>query len=227
MWSPSKHEIHRPCTTGATSAAGMSAISLAMQIANPVCLPNTEPFVSPYFSAAFKAASLSIYSAILHCLLCPFKSDLHLCGAQINLWPSFSSPTEATSLPDTLPPGSPQAGPVLRVQNISHKPLVAHSPCRSPRSRIKHRAGVAGAVRAKAVDLQRPAIVQMPGHRTPDNGNAYDFFSIGQPDGEFMPHHRPVVPVVLFNVCVGFLECHWTELKHPSSPPMLSPPPRG
>lgn len=54
----------------------------------------------------------------------------------------------------------------------------------------------------------------MTGHRAPHNGNAYDFLSIGQPNGKLMPHHRPVVSVVLLNVGIGFSQCHGAHFKY-------------
>lgn len=42
----------------------------------------------------------------------------------------------------------------------------------------------------------------MPGHRTPDNGNAYDFFSIGQPNRKLVSYDRLMMAVILLDIGV-------------------------
>ena len=70
------------------------------------------------------------------------------------------------------PASSAQACSALGVQRIGDDSLIAHCPRRPCRSSVKETASVFGSVGAKAINLQRFPIVQIPADRTPYDGDA-------------------------------------------------------
>lgn len=81
-----------------------------------------------------------------------------------------------------------------------------------------------GAVGGDPGDLERQAVVEHPGDRTPDDGDADQDIMLGRTYAELVTARRPVMPVPLRDEAAGFGEGDWngSQAHPPSSPSVFS-----
>lgn len=112
--------------------------------------------------------------------------------------------------------------PYVRLKTVSEL-AIAHSPYSPPCGSVKETASVFGSVGAKAIDLQRPAIIQVTGNRATYDGYTDNILPVCAGDGELMADNRLMMPMMLLHKSVCLFKRHRAYFKHcfrPSSHPM-------
>ncbi len=117
--------------------------------------------------------------------------------------PGRSAPGAAAALPDQLPAGCPKAGAALARKGVGADPPVAQGERRTSSGPIKERAGVPAAIGAKAGYFERETVVADARDGPADDGHADDLASLRGSQGELVPDHGRMAPVVLLDEGVG------------------------
>ena len=131
----------------------------------------------------------------------PEQFDLN--GVAVVPVPGRSAPGATAALADQLPAGCPEAGAPFARKGIGADPLVAQGERRPSSGPVQERAGVPAAIGAKAGYFQRETVIADARDGPADNGDAGDLASLRGSQGELVPDHGRMVPVVLLDEGVG------------------------